>query len=50
MQKLPGLDDVSLLAHTVGHMQVTTARLYNVVRTAGLETKSMRINASQEAS
>lgn len=51
----PGLpDEVSLLSHTVGHMQAKTVRLCNIARTASIEidvtkTKSMRINASQEA-
>lgn len=57
MQKLEDLDfadDVSLLSHTVGHMQAKTERLCSIARTAGLEinvtkTKTMRINTSQEA-
>ena len=58
MQKLEDLDfadDVSLLSHTVGHMQAKTERLCSIARTAGLEinvtkTKTMRINTSKPGS
>ena len=36
MQKLED-DDVSLLSHTVGHMQAKTTKLCNIGRTEGLD-------------
>jgi len=37
LEDLDFADDVSLLSHTMGHMQAKTERLCNIARTAGLE-------------